>query len=68
MAKHHKYQRSKRARAEEKLARTLLFLGLKVDTLHSTSHISGGRGRPKDRWHCDEDKHNAMMNNIIRRA
>ena len=63
-----RYQKSKRARSEEKLLRQLRHLGFTENIKHFTSHVSGGRSMAKDRWHSEIDKHNRMMNLIIERA
>ena len=39
--------RSKRARAEEKLKRQLEYNGATIKESHKTSHVSAGRGRSK---------------------
>ena len=61
-----KVQRSKRAREEEKIAKTMRYMGIDLQIRHKTSHVSGGRG--KHSYLRTGSLKEEMINNIIRRA
>ena len=64
MGRNRKPNKSKRARSEEKLFKTLRYIGFEVKLKHLTSHVSGDRAI-KDRWHSEYEDRNRQLNKII---